>query len=209
MRRVLLLGATGHLGKVLTKILLKDGYYVVALVRSSSKVTIAHKHLKVILGDVANSSDVDQALENVDVVISALGHGFRTPYPIQEKALSVLIPLMEKKSIDRFITITGAGLLVKGDPRSFLGTISSILFPLIDPYRMSDAKAQQLILEKSKINWTVVRTPIHNDRADQELSHVGFQQPMPWQTLSRDTISKFMIKCIEDNIFIRKAPIIY
>jgi len=209
MRRVLLLGATGHLGVVLAKILLKEGYQVVALVRSSSKVAISDQHLKVITGDVTKSSDVDNALENVDVVISALGHGFRTPYPIQEKALSALIPLMERKKISRFITITGAGLVVKGDPKSFLGTISSILFPLIDPYRMSDARAQQRILEKSSIDWTVVRTPIHNDRIDQKIVHVGLSQPMPWQTLSREAISKFMIECIEEKKWIKISPIIY
>ncbi|MBP6882542.1 MAG: NAD(P)H-binding protein [Candidatus Levybacteria bacterium] len=209
MKRILLLGATGHLGKVLTKILLKEGFQVVALVRSSSKVTISDEHLKVITGDVTNSSDLNGALENIDVVISTLGHGFRTPYPIQEKALSVLIPLMEKKRVNRFITITGAGLAVKGDPKSFLGTISSILFPLIDPYRISDAKAQQLILEKSNIDWTVVRTPIHNNRTVQKLNHVGLQQPMPWQTISRAAISIFMASCIKDSTYIGKAPIIY
>ena len=209
MKRILLLGATGHLGKVLMKSLLKEGYEVVALVRSSSKVTISDRHLKVIPGDVTKSSDLDGALENIDVVISTLGHGFRTPYPIQEKALSVLIPLMEKKRVNRFITITGAGLVVKSDPKSFLGAISSILFPFIDPYRISDAKAQQLILEKSKIDWTVVRTPIHNNRTDQKIVHVGLSQPMPWQTLSRAAISKFMVSCILDNTYIGKAPIIY
>jgi hypothetical protein len=116
---------------------------------------------------------------------------------------------MEEKNIDRFVTVTGAGLTVNGDPKSLIGTLSSLVFPIIDPYRLSDAKAQQELLEKSKINWTVVRTPVHNDKPTQKLKHVGFTQPVPWATLSRVTICEFILECIEKKEWINQSPIIY
>lgn len=162
-----------------------------------------------IKGDVTSKDDMDQALNNIDVVISTLGHGFRTAYPIQEQTMRILLPLMEQKHITRLITVTGAGLQVKGDPKSVTASVSNILLPLIDPYRMNDAKQQQLLLEQSTIEWTVVRTPIHNNKSIQKITHVGFNQPYPWYTLSRKAIVEFMIGCIEKHSYIRKTPIIY
>lgn len=209
MKRILLLGATGHLGKVLTDCLIKHNYYVVALVRNPQKVSNKYNELKIIKGDLTNKNDIEQALKTIDIVISTLGHGFRTSYPIQEKTMKVLIPLMEEKHITRFITITGAALSIKGDPTSFISRMSELVLSLIDPYRMKDAKQQQILLEKSNLEWTVVRTPIHNNSLNQKITHIGFTQPKPWYTLSRNAIAEFMIDCIEQRGYIKKSPIIY
>lgn len=209
MQKVLVLGATGHLGKVIVDRLIERNYHVVALVRNPQKIAKAPKELTVIKGNVTDKNSLENALNNTDVVISALGHGFRTSYPIQEKTMAILLPLMGQKHISRLITITGAGLIVKGDPPSLIATLSKIAFPLIDPYRMSDAKKQQELLEKSTINWTVVRTPIHNSKSSQKITHVGYTQPKPWATLSKKAIVEFMIDCIEKNNYIRKSPIVY
>ncbi len=209
MKQILVLGATGHLGKVLTKRLLEKQFPVVVLVRNLNKLKIQHANLTSIEGDVTNYDDVSKALNNSDIVISALGHGFRTSYPIQENTLKILLPLMEKKRISRFITVTGAGLTVTGDPKSLIGTASDIFLPYIDPYRMSDARAQQQLLEQSTIDWTVVRTPIHSNKTNQKIIQIGLKQPMPWRTLSRQAICDFIISCIEERKWIKKSPIIY
>lgn len=209
MKSILVLGATGHLGKVLVKLLLDSNYYVVVLVRNSKKLTLTHNNLKIIQGDVTDTHDLSKAVSGVTVVISVLGHGFRTHFPIQKKTMAVLLPLLEKNNIKRFITVTGAGLRVKGDPYSFTAAFSEKLFYLVDPYRMSDAKNQQRLIEKSDLDWTVVRTPVHNNKQSETISSVGFTQAPLWRTLSRVAVSIFILKCIEKNQFIRKAPIIY
>lgn len=209
MKNILILGGTGHLGKVLVKLLLDKNYSVVVLVRNAKKLNLKHKNLTVIQGNVVDANDLSIALSGVAVVVSVLGHGFRTGFPIQEKTIAKLFPLMEKNKIKRFITVTGAGLKVKGDPDSFIANISEKLFYFIDPYRMSDAKNQQLVIDKSNLDWTVVRTPIHNDKENENIEHVGLTQPPLWKTISKVAISKFIIKCIEENHYIKKAPIIY
>lgn len=209
MKSILVLGATGHLGKVLVKLLLDRNYYVVVLVRNSKKLTLEHDNLKIIQGDVTDMHDLSKAISGVTTVISVLGHGFRTRFPIQEKTMAVLLPLLEKNNIKRFITVTGAGLRVKGDPYSFTAAFSEKLFNLVDPHRMSDAKNQQRLIEKSGLDWTVVRTPVHNNKKGGTISQVGLTQAPLWKTLSRVAISKFIIDCIKKNQFIRKSPIIY
>jgi putative NADH-flavin reductase len=209
MRNILILGATGKLGQVLVKNCLDKNYAVTALVRNPQKMRIIHKNLKIIPGDITNSNYLTKALSNVEIVISVLGHGFRTSFPIQEKTMTKLFPLMEKNKIERFITVTGAGLKIKGDPHSLIADLSEKIFYVIDPYRMRDAKNQQELIEKSNLDWTVVRTPIHNDGEKKTVSHIGFNQPPIWKTISRTSISNFMINCIENTKWIKKSPIIY
>lgn len=208
-KNILVLGATGHLGKVLTKILLSKDYKVTALVRNPEKLEKGFEDLKIIKGSVVEVDDLSRSLENIDAVISVLGHGFRTNYPIQEKTLSLLIPLMEKKKINRLITITGEGLIAKGDPPSFRANITSNLLSLIDPYRMNDAIAQQKLLEKSALSWTVVRTPVHSDKGPEKAKSVGMNHPPIWQTINRIAVCNFIIECIETNKWVNKSPIIY
>lgn len=208
MKNILILGATGHLGRVLLNVCLENKFNVTALVRDKNKLNIKNERLKIIEGQVTNINDLSKSLYNIDVVISTLGHGFRTKYPIQENTMKILIPLMVEKNIKRLITITGAGLKIKGDPKSIIAELSSIVFPFIDPYRMKDSKIQQELLEKSELDWTLVRTPIQNSK-NSKIKYIGFIQPKPWQKVSRIAISNFMIECIENNKWIKKSPIIY
>lgn len=209
MKQILLLGATGKLGTVITESLLAHKYVVVALVRNPQKLKISNENLLVYKGDVTNTNDIENALKNTEVVISTLGHGFRTANPIQEKTLVTLLPLMQKNSVKRFITVTGAALVCNGDPNSFTATITEQLLTIIDPYRMKDAQKQQKLLEECSLDWTVIRTPINNNRSNQTIAHVGLSQPYPWQTISRKAIADFMLACIEQKTWIRQCPIIY
>jgi putative NADH-flavin reductase len=155
MKTILILGSTGKIGSLLTKKLLEKKYFVTALVRNPNKLTIQSSNLKIIQGDVSSSKDLGIALNNVDAVISVLGHGFRTPFPIQKRTMEVLIPVMEDKEIKRLITITGSDLLVEGDEYPLYAKLQRKIFSLVDPYRMADAVDQQKILEKSNLDWTV------------------------------------------------------
>ncbi len=65
------------------------------------------------------------------------------------------------------------------------------------------------LLEKSSVGWTVVRTPVHNNRIDQKIKHIGFNQPMPWSTPSRLAICGFIVECMERNKWVNKSPIIF
>ncbi len=208
-KNILVLGATGHLGKVLTKTLLSKNYTVTALVRNPEKFDSSCSKVKIIIGSVMGENDLRKSLDNIDAVISVLGHGFRTKYPIQEIVMKILIPLMERKGIKRLITITGEGLFVSTDKKSLRADITSDLLKLIDPYRMNDAVAQQRIIEKSSLDWTVVRTPIHTNKGPKKALHVGIAHPPIWKTINRMAVCEFICECLERELWIRQSPIIY
>lgn len=209
MKKILVLGATGKLGQVLVQTLIENNFYVKALVRNPQKIKVHSEKLKIIKGNVTDEKDLAASLENVDAVVSVLGHGIRTKFPIQEVTMRVLLPLMENKGIKRLIAVTGEGLLLDKDSVSFLNKVTSKLFSVIDPYRMSDAFAQQKLIEKSSLDYTVVRTPIHTNKKSIRIRYSGIAHPSISQTVSRKAVANFIVELLKKNTWIRKSPIIY
>lgn len=208
-KNTLILGATGHLGQVLTKTLLSKNHTVTALVRNPEKFDSSFDNVKIIKGNVLDETDLKKSLVNIDTVISVLGHGFRTKFPIQEKVMKTLIPVMESSGIKRLITITGEGLVVSSDKKSLRANVTSSFLKLIDPFRMNDAIAQQKLIEKSSLDWTVVRTPIHSNKGSKKAHHVGMTHPPIWQTVNRTAVCEFICDCLEKELWVKKSPIVY
>lgn len=71
--KIALFGATGAVGGYFLNKALAAGHEVVALVRSPEKLG-AQPNLKAMKGDVANASDVQSVIGQVDVVVSCLGN---------------------------------------------------------------------------------------------------------------------------------------
>lgn len=205
---ILLLGATGKLGSVVLSCLLDKGYPVVAIARNPEKLNIKNQDFKIIEGKVDSSESYKHVPRDIEAVILTLGHGFRTSYPIQENTLKALVPFMEEKKIKRIVSITGAALKTEEDPPSFILGFTNKMAKIVDPFRLEDAIKQQEILEKSTLNWTVVRTPVHKD-GNKTFGTAGYKQPYPWQRVTRLAVANFMIDCIEKDEWIKKSPIFF
>ena len=71
--KVLIFGATGGTGRALVQQALEQGHEVTSFARDSAKVRTTHQNLRVVQGDITNSSSVEAAIHGQDAVLSALG----------------------------------------------------------------------------------------------------------------------------------------
>ena len=72
-QRVLVVGATGYLGKFLVKELKRQGYWIRALSRDSQKIEPVKQYVdEVILGEVTKSETINGLCKNIDIVFSSL-----------------------------------------------------------------------------------------------------------------------------------------
>jgi predicted dehydrogenase/nucleoside-diphosphate-sugar epimerase len=68
--RILVTGASGYVGSALVGALVRDGYYVRALVRPTSSVAyLKQLGVEVFLGDIRRFEDVNAAAEQMDVIV--------------------------------------------------------------------------------------------------------------------------------------------
>src|ERR1700751_456603 len=71
--RLLILGATGGIGRFLVRFALERGHEATAFVRSPQKITLKHERLRVVSGDLLSSSQLAQQLVGQNAVLSAFG----------------------------------------------------------------------------------------------------------------------------------------
>jgi len=74
MKKVLVAGATGYLGKYVVKEFKKEGYWVRALARSSNKLVELKKDIDDrFIGEVTEKNSLSDICKNIDIVFSSIG----------------------------------------------------------------------------------------------------------------------------------------
>lgn len=74
MKKVILFGATGNLGKEIAKELVNQGYELTVVVRNEQKAqTLSHITSNYIVADVCNKSTLERIFDKQNIIVSALG----------------------------------------------------------------------------------------------------------------------------------------
>lgn len=105
--QILILGATGRVGRLITELALQEGHEVTALVRNTSKIQ-ARERLRIVEGDACREADIERAMEGSEVVVSALNTDGKATL---SESMPILIANMHEAGIRRIVTIGTAGIL--------------------------------------------------------------------------------------------------
>lgn len=150
--KILVLGATGRVGRQIVSLALNDGHQVIAFVRTPSKMDITDDNLQVKQGNVFNINDMTAVMADIDVVVSALNTDGTTTL---SESLPLLLQAMTGVKLKRIITVGTAGIL------------QSRLTPHLLRYQSSESKRKSTfaaqehhnvytLLTQSEMDWTIV-----------------------------------------------------
>lgn len=112
-KKVVLIGATGHIGSAILKELLHRGYPVTAITRHAQKITEKTPLLHIVEADIENAGTVASFCKGADAVISAYSPGWTNPH-IYEDTLRVypaIVDGVKAAGIKRLLIVGGAGTL--------------------------------------------------------------------------------------------------
>jgi putative NADH-flavin reductase len=149
---ILLLGATGRVGKEIAARALTVGHIVNALVRNPDAVIWDEGNLHIMQGDACNESDIRLAMQGTEAVISSLSTDGGT---VLTESTPHLIAAMKEQSIRRIVTIGTAGILQSREYPELLRYESP------DSRRSSTRAAEEHrhmweLLRVSGLDWTIV-----------------------------------------------------
>ncbi len=155
--KLIILGATGGIGLELVRKAMERGHRVTAFVRVTARLAEFGDRIDVIQGDVLNSAELAKALEGQDAVLS--GFGPRTPIAKTDADLlrrfaAALVSAMLSTRTRRVIVVSMATLFKDAIiPPAYL--VGRLFFRdlVIDAAGMEDA------IQKSGLDWTIVRPP--------------------------------------------------
>lgn len=151
--KVLVVGATGGVGKAVTRQLADQGIPVRAFVRNavraSSMLPSAEQKVDILEGDVYNFRDCQRAMQGCEAVICTTGPTDRwnplSPFQVDFQGTQNLVAAAQQSGIKKFVFVSSIGA-------------DDILNPLNAFYGVLFWKKQgELALQRSGIDYTIIR----------------------------------------------------
>jgi len=202
-KKVVIFGATGGTGKALVEQALNLNYEVSAFVRSPQKLKVVHRNLKVIKGDVLDYQDVFKAVENQDVIFCNLGMPASDKSTLRKDGTENIVKAMKEHKIKRFICQTSLGF---ADSKEVLPWhMKYLIVPFILKNAFKDHELQESVIDKSGLDWTIVRPGnMTNGELTGKYKH-GFEPTAKIKLkVSRNDVAHFMLRQVEDSRYIHK-----
>jgi len=140
------LGATGRTGTLVVERALAAGHTVTALVRSPEKLTIGNPNLRVVTGQVTDTSAVSRALEGADAVISTLGG----KGSLIADSTAVIVAAARQTGVSRVVVLSTFAV-----ERDRLDGIGRLLTSLAIGPLIKDKSVGENLLRQSDLDWTI------------------------------------------------------
>jgi putative NADH-flavin reductase len=205
---IALLGATGMVGGFIITEALSQGYNIRALARSPQKLDSFNDQISIVKGDARELSTIDALLLGSDVVISAIGPVSKDKQAarmISSDTTKNLVQLMPEHNIDRYIAVSGAGVVAPGDDRNVTGWSMRQLALLTLNQTLKDKQSEYEILAESTLSWTIVRCPIIEAQPFASQPTASLITPSSY-SLRAGELARFLLDQINSNEFVQKAP---
>ncbi len=205
--KIVVLGATGHVGHLLVSQALAAGHHVTAIARNPAKITLQSPDLTVVSANLRDPASLAPVIGDCDAVLSALGHGSLKTSDIQTAATRTVLACL--KPHQRFISLTGTGV---SDPEDVPPTLGARLvtwgIKLVPGELYLDGLRHVQLLRESHADWVVVRSPPMTGGPVTPDPRVGFFPIKLTSTVSRATVAAFMLANLTTDKWLCKAPLI-
>lgn len=203
--KLLIFGATGLTGRHLVDQALKANHTVTAFARNPVKLEIKHPNLRIVQGDVMEMDSIERAMPGQDAVLSVLGDGDKKS-TLRSEGTRRIMESMKKAGITRFVSTSTLGIR---DTRTILPPLYTyFLVPFILKHAFNDHARQEELIERSNLDWTIVRPAALTNGPLTGNYHHGFPVTQKGLKLkiSRADVAEFILKQVNNNLYIRKAP---
>jgi len=206
---VLVIGASGGIGRETLSAALDAGHRVRAFSRSANEIDLENIYLEKRSGDAMNEAGIDAALDGIDVVVQTLGIGadelFKSVNLFSEST-RILIAAMQRCNVRRLIGVTGFGA---GDSREAIGCLQRIPFRLFLGRAYNDKDVQERLIKESGLDWTIVRPGILTKGARTGRYRV-LVEPSQWRNgvISRADVADFIVRSIDDDGRAQQTPVL-
>jgi putative NADH-flavin reductase len=209
IKSIVVLGGTGRTGIHVVQQALQRGLRVTTLVRDSSKLKglLDHPELEIVKGDVTNFSDIYNAVQGNDAIISILGRIGKNNAAIIQGTENI-IAAVQKSRISKTICLSSFGA---GSTRSRSSWLFNLLVRVTGLRASFEAKTQQeLLFYKSRIDFTLIMAcRLTDDLSIKELSaypadQLPFIHGIP-KKVARTKVATFMLDQLDSRCWSRKT----
>lgn len=205
---LLVIGASGGIGKCIVEQALDAGHKVTAYARNPNTLAPYHVNLTTFIGDISDEKAVERAMKDHDAVCVTIGvKPTVKPVTIFSEGTKYVIKAMQKHHITTIVCVTGIGA---GDSRNKGGFLYDRIFnPLLLKTIYEDKDRQEEIIRQSDLDWLIVRPgfltngPLTgNYRVLTDLGGVKAG------TISRADVAHFILNQLKDKTYFGQTPLL-
>jgi putative NADH-flavin reductase len=204
---ILVLGATGSVGRLVVEEALRRGHVVTALARRLDRLGGLASHVRGEQGDALDAAAVSRAVTGQDAVVYVLGAGNVRRTTLFSESTKILLKAMTDRGLQRLVCVTGVGA---GDTKGHGGFLyDRILYPLFTKGLYADKDVQEGLIRRSGFHWTIVRpAPFRERTATGELRAVTNVEGTTLTKISRVEVARFLVDELEQNRYVHEAVFI-
>jgi putative NADH-flavin reductase len=161
---IVIFGANGPTGRLLTEQALAAGHSVTAFTRHADAFPIRHEQLGVVQGDARDLDAVGAAVAGQDAVLSTLGTRYsRKPITLYSAAITNVIQAMHDHGVRRLVCVsssatdpvtrsqdTGGGFVFEKVLKPFIANV-------VGKTMYADMLRMEHLVTASDLDWTIVR----------------------------------------------------
>ncbi|WP_057740370.1 SDR family oxidoreductase [Limosilactobacillus secaliphilus] len=192
-KKVLILGATGHIAHFAIEALIDQSDYQLALFTRHPQHLPEYdqSRINVIQGNTLNQSDLDQAMKGVDMVYANLANP-----EIKQQAQNI-VTSMDKNGVKTLVWISTLGIYNEVPGKFGEWNNNMLGFGKADGY-LTTYRAAADVIEASDLNYTIVRPAwlTNKDEVDYETTDKG--QDFKGTEVSRKSIGNFVARVLEN-----------
>jgi len=159
--RIVIFGANGQTGRLLTRKALEKGHTVVAVTRRPDDFPFASPALTVAGADVHDGAALAGVVAESDAVVSTLGVPFtREPVETYSVGTANIVAAMRGTGVRRLVVVSSAGAFPApgrtGAPFA-LRLFEPVITKTIGKTVYDDIRRMEVIVRDSDLDWTIVR----------------------------------------------------
>jgi putative NADH-flavin reductase len=197
--RLLVLGATGGIGRALIDQALARGHTVTAFVRSPEKLGARRDGVTVCKGDPRNADDLRATLPGHDAVLSALGPPGPGATTIHRDCARSTVVAMQATGVRRLLIVSVAVLFENQ------GFLSWFLRKTFLRNIAEDTAEMERIVIASGLDSTIVRPPVlTNGRLTGRYRIEDDRVPRGGRSVSRADVAHFLLDELERGEHVRR-----
>src|SRR5215510_9166309 len=158
---IVVFGANGQTGRLLTRRALDKRHSVTAVTRNPDGFTFSDPLLRVVRADVRERSSLVEVVRDADAVVSTLGVPFST-HPIDTYSVGVrnIVAAMQTTAVRRMVLVSSTGAYYYPNRRETplaLRIFEPVITRTIGKTTYDDQRRMEDIVRASGLDWTVVR----------------------------------------------------
>ncbi|WP_194820405.1 NAD(P)-dependent oxidoreductase [Nocardia sp. XZ_19_385] len=159
--RIIVFGANGPTGRLLTGQALDAGHDVVAVTRKPAEFSLVHDRLTVFEGDVLHSDSVDTAVAGADVVLSTLGVPFgKEAIKTYSVGAANIVAAMHRHGARRLAVVSSSAVDPQPYPDAgffFNRVLQPYVARVMGKTLYDDMRRMEALIAATDLEWTIVR----------------------------------------------------